>query len=101
MVHGPRRLRDCHATDGWPPHGVYFFFEPGEVRADRSYIERNSIALTSHLAQGPDPPSPRWLGRHADRTEIHESGLWNVDHVHHHCDTSFPGLLDQLIQHHQ
>ncbi len=31
---GLRRLRDCHGADGWPRQGVYFFFEPGEVRAD-------------------------------------------------------------------
>jgi hypothetical protein len=33
---GPRRLRDCAGTDGWPRHGVYFFYEDGEVRADGS-----------------------------------------------------------------
>jgi hypothetical protein len=33
-AHGPRRLRDCTGRDGWPPHGVYFFFEDGEVRAN-------------------------------------------------------------------
>ena len=31
---GPRRLGDCTARDGWPSHGVYFFFEPGEDRED-------------------------------------------------------------------
>jgi hypothetical protein len=36
IVGGPRLLRECHGSDGWPPQGVYFFFEPGEVRADRS-----------------------------------------------------------------
>jgi hypothetical protein len=61
--------------------------------ADRGYIERNSIALTSRLAQGPDLPSASWLGRHADRSEISGSGLWNVNHVHDRCD---PGFLDQF-----
>lgn len=207
ILHGPRHLRDCQAADGWPPQGVYFFFEPGELRADgtdrvirvgthaltatsratlwsrlrqhrghlsgshpgggnhrasvfrrhvgaalirrgnlptglldswldrhgpapgraaqeaqieqavshhiqampflwlavpdrtdRGYIERNSIALTSRLGQGLDPPSGTWLGRHADRTEIRTSGLWNVDHVHHRCDTGFLDLLDKLIR---
>jgi hypothetical protein len=27
-------LRDCSAADGRPSHGVYFFFEDGEIRAD-------------------------------------------------------------------
>ncbi len=207
IVHGPRLLRDCHGTDGWPPNGVYFFFEPGEVRTDgtnrvvrvgthaltatshatllgrlrqhrgnlggshpgggnhrgsvfrqhvgaalirrdnlptglldswldrhgprpgwaaneaqieqavsrhiqampflwlavpgrddRGYIERNSIAITSSLSQGLDPPSPTWLGHYAFRIEIRTSGLWNIDHIHHRYDTRFPGLFDQLIQ---
>jgi hypothetical protein len=31
---GPRRLADCNRDSGWPSRGVYFFFEPGETRAD-------------------------------------------------------------------
>ena len=50
-------------------------------RADRGYVERNSIALTSCLAEGLDQPSAGWLGRDAVRTEISQSGLWNVDHA--------------------
>lgn len=46
---GPRRLRDCHGSDGWPQHGVYFFFEPGEVRADGSdrVVRVGTHALTA------------------------------------------------------
>lgn len=33
-VGGPRCLRSCSGRDGWPSHGVYFFFEPGERRAN-------------------------------------------------------------------
>jgi len=29
---GPRQLSTCTGWDGWPSHGVYFFFEPGELR---------------------------------------------------------------------
>jgi hypothetical protein len=67
-------------------------------RADRDRVERNSIALTSRLAHGLDPPSARWLGRHAYRTQIRESGLWNVDHAHHRRDPRFLDLFEQLIQ---
>jgi len=35
-VGGTRRLRDCAGAQGWPRHGVYFFFEDGEIRADGS-----------------------------------------------------------------
>jgi len=34
QVGGPRLLAECTARDGWPTHGVYFLFEPGEVRED-------------------------------------------------------------------
>jgi hypothetical protein len=33
---GPRRLRDHAAGSGCPPQGLYFFYENGENRADRS-----------------------------------------------------------------
>ena len=35
-VGGTRTLADCHGRLGWPARGVYFFFEPGEVRRDGS-----------------------------------------------------------------
>ena len=66
-------------------------------RAARASVERNAIALTSRLAQGLDSPSATWLGHHADRAEIRQSGLWNVDHVHNHSDPEFPELFDHLI----
>src|SRR4030081_2253180 len=34
ILGGPRFLRDCRGSDGWPPYGVYFFFEPGQTHAD-------------------------------------------------------------------
>jgi hypothetical protein len=34
--HGPRRLAHCTGRDGWPQHGVYFFFEDGQTRLDGS-----------------------------------------------------------------
>lgn len=33
-VSGPRLLRDCAGDSGWPPHGVYFFYESGELRSN-------------------------------------------------------------------
>lgn len=68
---------------------------------DRGGVERNSIALTSRLAQGLDLPSASWLGRHADRAEICDSGLWNVDHVRHRCDPGFLELFEQLVDRQQ
>ena len=31
-VGGPRLLEDCHGRMAWPARGVYFFYEPGELR---------------------------------------------------------------------
>lgn len=31
---GPRRLAECSGRMAWPPRGVYFFMEPGEVRRE-------------------------------------------------------------------
>lgn len=31
-VGGKRTLAKCNGKMGWPPRGVYFFFEPGELR---------------------------------------------------------------------
>jgi hypothetical protein len=33
-IGGPRLLRAANGTTGWPLRGVYFFFEPGEVRSN-------------------------------------------------------------------
>jgi hypothetical protein len=54
--------------------------------------------VTSCLAEGLDQPSPGWLGRYAIRPEITESGLWNVDHIRHPREPSFPDRLEHLIQ---
>jgi len=31
---GKRTLGGCNGRMGWPRRGVYFFFEPGELRED-------------------------------------------------------------------
>ncbi len=65
------------------------------ARADRGYLESNSIALLSCLTGSPDRPSTSWLGHYAERAEIRESGLWNIQHVTAHYE---PGFLRQLAQ---
>lgn len=66
-------------------------------RADRGYLESNSIALLSRLTGGPGMPSSTWLGRYAERAEIRESGLWNVQHVTDHYEPEFLQRLAQLV----
>jgi hypothetical protein len=64
----------------------------------RGYLERNSIALTSQLAVGEDPPSLGWLGHHAIPSQIRQSGLWNVEHVTSLSHPDFLPILEQLVQ---
>jgi hypothetical protein len=69
---GPRLLSRCSSRDGWPEHGVYLLFEPGEVRGDRvtprvtvvgshGLEEGSPVLLWTRLAQhrgsvaGPNP----------------------------------------------
>lgn len=50
--------------------------------SSRGVVERGSIALLSnHQRPGIDRPSRNWLGHHASREAIRESGLWNVNHT--------------------
>jgi hypothetical protein len=67
-------------------------------RTDRGYLERNSIALLSCLARCQDSPSAGWLGHDATRSEIRESGLWNVQHVYDRYDPAFLQRLAGLVQ---
>lgn len=70
-------------------------------RTDRGYLESNSIALLSRLTGGPDRPGASWLGQHAERAEIRESGLWNVQHVFSHHEPAFLQRLAKLVELHQ
>lgn len=47
---GYHRLEDANGRMGWPTHGVYFFFEPGEYREDRETLRVTRVgthALTA------------------------------------------------------
>ena len=50
-IGGKRRLGECHGRMSWPKRGVYFFFEPGELRNSASASQRvvrvGTHALTS------------------------------------------------------
>ena len=66
-------------------------------RADRGFLESNSIALLSCLSGGPDLISASWLGCYAERAEIRGSGLWNVEHVSDYYEPAFLQRLAQLV----
>lgn len=57
--------------------------------SNRGLVERGAIALLSNYQRAViDAPSPHWLGHHASREAIRESGLWNVNHVQDLAGTS-------------
>jgi hypothetical protein len=67
-------------------------------RAARGEIEAGAIGLLSVRRGGTDPTSTNWLGRFAFRTEIPDSGLWNVQHTYGSCDYD-PHFLDLMEAH--
>lgn len=67
----------------------------------RGYIERNAIALLSNFNHSEyliDPQSPHWLGNYSDNPAIHQSGLWNVDHVDKIHEQEFLSRLITLVE---
>ncbi len=63
----------------------------------RGYVERSAIGLLSTIGREVDPPSEAWLGRHAARTPIRESGLWNVRHIGDRVDGDFVARFADLV----
>ena len=47
---GSRHLSECHGRMPWPKRGVYFFFEPGELRGNASTMRRVTRGGTHALA---------------------------------------------------
>jgi hypothetical protein len=68
---------------------------PGSQRA---LIERNAIALISNQLSPEDPACEKWLCRHSVRTEICQSGLWNLNHVKKAADAEFLNILEGAIR---
>lgn len=73
--------------------------EPGP-ESQRSYIERNTIALLSNYRRDSlDPRDSTWLGANSPSPEIRESGLWNVNHVdERHSPEFLDGLSDYVAR---
>ncbi|WP_423743913.1 hypothetical protein V5735_13000 (plasmid) [Haladaptatus sp. SPP-AMP-3] len=66
---------------------------------ERAYIERNAIALVSNYQKTTiDPREDNWLGNASPKSEIAESGLWNVNHVEEEYDPSFLNRFEELIR---
>jgi hypothetical protein len=75
--------------------------DPGP-RNRRGIIEKNSIALLSNFDKTPkiDQASMAWLGHYRSRTEISESGLWNVNHVSDEYNPDYLDTMEELVRSH-
>ena len=47
-IGGAPTLADCHGRMNWPTHGVYFFFEAGELRRSRSGEGLRVVRVGTH-----------------------------------------------------
>lgn len=68
--------------------------------AGRGSVERNSIALTSRLAQGLHVCNTGWLGHHATVSKCAQA-CGTSNYVHHRCDPGFLDLFEQLADREQ
>ena len=74
--------------------------DPG---SDRSFVERNLIALLSRRFSPFEVPRPEWLGRQAFPVEIQSAGLWNINYTgdfpdHRVLDYLFDGIDTGLFK---
>ena len=65
---GRRRLRDCNGRMSWPERGVYFFFEPGEVRTSQPTIDRVVRVGTHALKENSRTTLWKLLSQHRGTT---------------------------------
>lgn len=77
--------------------------DPPSATSERGVIEAGSIALLSNADRAPiDLSTHGWLGRHAQRAAIRESGLWNVNHVREQSSgaflTTLAGRIDRIVR---
>ena len=66
--------------------------------SDRSYLERNFIALLAGPTGPLDLPSGDWLGRWSTREAVTSSGLWNVNHVYERFDATSLDIFEHHIE---
>jgi len=69
-----RRLAECNGRMTWPQRGVYFFFEPGEVRSDSGRGPR-VVRVGTH-ALGAGSQTTLW-GRLSQHRGVQASGAGN------------------------
>jgi hypothetical protein len=71
--------------------------DSASAQSDRSYIERNAIALLSGITGTLDVASADWLGTHCANPAVRRSSLWNVDFVDDLYDDQFLDVLSTYV----
>jgi hypothetical protein len=69
VIGGVRRLADCSGQMEWPPRGVYFFRESGEVRSDTGVGPRIVRVGTHALKNGSGTKLWTRLSQHRGQTD--------------------------------
>jgi hypothetical protein len=65
--------------------------------SDRSFIERNVIALLSNKFNPIDSASTEWLGHFSPRQEIRNSAIWNLNYCADNFDPIFLDKFESLV----
>lgn len=65
--------------------------------SDRSFIERNSIALLSCFVRKIDTASKAWLGNYNPHKSISQSSMWNVNYVEDDYDPRFLEIFERFV----
>ena len=67
------------------------------ANSDRSFIERNSIALLSSFIRKIDTASKVWLGNYNPHKSISGSSMWNVNYVDDDYDPRFLEIFERFV----
>ena len=67
------------------------------AESDRSFIERNSIALLSCFVRKIDSGSKLWLGKYNPHKSISNSSIWNVNYVEDDYDPRFLEVFERFV----
>lgn len=85
---GTRTLHTATGGDAWPSHGLYFFFEPGETRADG----RPRVVRVGTHALTPSSHTTLWNRLSQHRGTVHGSNPGGGNHrssiFRHHVGTA-------------
>ena len=87
-VGGRRRLAECDGRMGWPERGVYFFFEPGQLRKRPGEGDRVVRVGTHALKTGSGTSLWNRLNQHRGRAS---TGIGN------HRGSVFRGLVGRAL----